>query len=139
MAIDNKNLDKTATFLQIPVALHKTTIGASVSDVEQMAFRAPFKGKIVAVHVHAVAITDTDDLARVDVKNATTSVLSATINPTAGSWVGGTLKTDGSADLAAGDKIGVFVTTGAGDSMTDLNVTVVIRPLAGDEAARPSA
>lgn len=136
--IDNKNIDKNATFILTPVVLQNDSIGASVSDVEQACFRAPFSGTIVSVHVHAVAITDADDGARVDIKKATTSVLSATINPTQGSFVAGTLKTDGTEDFVAGDKIGMFVTTGSGDSITDLSATIVIRANCADEAVRPS-
>jgi len=136
--IDNKNIDKGATFIRQVVTLTKDTIGASQTDVEQKSFRAPYSGTILSVHVHAVAITDADDGARVDVKKATTSVLTGTINPTAGSNVAGTLKTDGTQNFVAGDKLGVFVTTGVGDNITDLSVTLVVRANCADEAVRPS-
>jgi len=136
--IDNKNIDQSSTFLLIPIVLGNDSIGASVTDIEQDSFRAPFSGEIVSVHAYAVAITDSDDGARIDVKKDTTSVLSATINPTAATLVAGTLKTNGTEEFVAGDKIGVFVTTGAGDSITDLSVTVVIRPYTADRAVRPS-
>lgn len=137
--IDNHNLDPSGTAFRQVVLIQQAAIGASLADVEHNSFRAPYAGKIVSIHAYAVAITDADDGARLDVKKATTSVLSATINPTAVTQVAGTLKTDGTATFAAGDKIGLFVTTGAGDAITNLSVTIVIRPLLGEETTRPSA
>lgn len=136
--IDNKNIDPSATFIQHVVNLRAASVAASQSDIEQDSFRAPFAGKIVSVHATAVAITDADDSARIDVKKATTSVLTGTINPTAGSYVAGTMKSDGTEVFAAGDKIGVFVTTGGGDAITNMSVTVVMRALVGTLATRPS-
>lgn len=136
--IDNKNIDPSAKFMNIPVTLRVGSVAASQSDVEQDSFRAPFAGKIVSVHATAVAITDADDSARIDVKKATTSVLSATINPTAGSYVAGTVVSSGVEEFAAGDKIGLFATTGGSDLLTNVSVTVVIRAFCGKEATRPS-
>jgi hypothetical protein len=141
MSIDNKNLDKNATFVRIPVVLNVHTVAASQSDIEQASFRAPYAGKIVSIHAHVVGLTDADDSARWDVKKATTSVLTATVDPVAaGTTSAGTLKTDGTATFAAGDKLGVFVTTAGSDLVTQLSVTIVIRPLIGsDETGRPTA
>lgn len=137
--IDNKNIDKTATMLLIPIILKKDSIGASQSDIEFCSARMPYAGKVVSVHAYAVAITDADDSARVDVKKGSTSILSATINPTQSANVAGTLKTDGTASFVVGDKLGLFVTTGGSDAITDLCVTMVVRPLASEESTRPTA
>lgn len=136
--IDNKNIDPSSKFMNQVVILRAGSVAASQADIEQDSFRAPFAGKIVSVHATLVALTDADDSARIDVKKATTSVLTGTINPTAGSYVAGTVVSSGVETFAAGDKIGVFVTTGAGDLVTNMSVSVVIRALCGNEATRPS-
>lgn len=137
--IDNKNIDPTATMLRIPVVLAKDAVAASQSDIEQAAFRAPFAGTILSVHFHTVALTDADDSVRLDIKKGSTSVLSATVDPvSAGTVAAGTLKTDGTEDFVAGDKLALFATTGSGDAITSLSATLVIRPQAGSEAPRPT-
>lgn len=137
--IDNKNLDKNATFLLNPIVLGPVTVAASQAGIEQAAVRMPYSGKIVSIHFYTVGLTDSDDSVRLDVKKGATSVLSATVDPVAaGTTVAGTLKTDGSANFVAGDKLALFATTGAGDAITGGVATIVVRPLAADEASRPS-
>lgn len=138
MPIDNKVVDQEATMIRIPVVLQVAAVAASQADIEQAEFRAPYSGEIVSVHVHILAITDGDDSARIDVKKGTTSVLSAAINPTQDTVMAGTLKTDGTEEFVAGDKIGLFATTGGGDALTKVSATIVIRPYTGGRATRPS-
>lgn len=138
--IDNKNLDKDATFLLHPIVLGPVAVAASQSNIEQAAVRMPYSGKIVSIHFHTVALTDADDSVRLDVKKGSTSVLTATVDPVAaGTVAAGTLKTDGTARFVAGDKLALFATTGAGDAITGGSATMVVRPFAADEATRPSA
>jgi hypothetical protein len=136
--IDSKNMDPSASCIEHPILLKKDSIGASQTDIEFCSILMPFAGVVLSVNAYAVAITDADDSARVDVKKGSTSILSATINPTQATNVAGTLKTDGTATFASGDKLGLFVTTAGSDAITDLCVTVNVRPLAGSEASRPN-
>ncbi len=134
--IDNKNIDKTATMLRIPIVLGPVTVAASQNDVEQGAVRMPFSGKVLSVHFHTVALTDAEDSVRVTIKKATTSILSATVDPaSAGTVVAGVVATP---DFVAGDKLGLFALTGVGDAITGLTATIVVRPLASEEATRPT-
>jgi sugar/nucleoside kinase (ribokinase family) len=134
--IQDKNVDNTAAknnFAQTALNFF-LSVGAGVAGVIQGGWRAPWAGKIVSVIVYAATLTDADDSVRIDVQKNGVTVLSATVDPGAADTATvATLSATASVlAFAAGDKIQVVATTGAGDAMVG-TVSVMVRPRLGRE------
>lgn len=134
--IQDKNIDATAgknNHAHAALNFH-VNVGAGVAGVIQGGARMPWAGKIVGVSVYAATLTDADDSVRLDVQKNGTTVLSATVDPgAADTGTAATLSATASVlSFAAGDKIQVVATTGAGDAMVG-TVTVFVRPRVGRE------
>lgn len=134
--IRDKNVDQTANqnhHACMAINCH-LSLGAGVAGVIQGGWRAPFAGKIVSAALYCATLTDADDSVRIDVQKNGASVLSATQDPGAAD-TGSAMSLSATASLlafAAGDKIQVVATTGAGDAMVG-TCTIVVRPRIGRE------
>jgi hypothetical protein len=136
MPVRDKNIDHTANqnhHACMALNFH-INMGAGVAGVIQGGWRAPFAGKIISAAVYAATLTDADDSVRLDVQKNGASVLSATTDPgAADTGTAMSLSTTTSTiSFAAGDKIQVVGTTGAGDAMVG-TVSVIVRPRVGRE------
>jgi len=130
--IRNRNISNDNainTFAQQTVSL-AINAGASLAGVIHAAWRAPWAGKLIAAHVYAATITDADDSARVDLQLNGVTMLPATVDPVAADTMTSLAPT--TLAFAAGDKLQVVLTTGAGDALIG-NVILVVRPLLGTE------
>ena len=131
--IRSRNVDSASPgneFAQESVML-AISAAASQAGVIQSGWRAPYAGKVVSAHVYAATITDADDGVRIDLQKAGVTMLPATVDPVAADTMTSLAPTV--LTFAAGDKITVVATTGAGDAMIG-NVILIVRPLLGTEA-----
>lgn len=129
--IHNQNLDPTLCSGGWQSVYLPINVGASATAQIQSGHRIPFAGKLVSAYVYCATITDADDSARVDLFNNAASILPATIDPVTADTT--TSLAPNATTFAAGDKVTVRMTTGAGDAMVG-GVTLVYRPLMGAES-----
>lgn len=134
--IRDKNVDHTAgenDFACMALNFH-LSLGAGVAGVIQGGWRAPWAGKIVSAALYAATLTDADDSVRIDVQKNGTTVLTATTDPGAADTATAMAlsTTTSTISFAAGDKIQVVATTGAGDAMVG-TCSVIVRPRVGRE------
>lgn len=102
-------------------SLKEDAVAVSQSDAKLASFQAPFGFTISEVCVHCSAVVAT---ASVDVKEATTSILSSAITPVADTNTLGTISDGVIADNAA---VNIHVTTDGSGEITDLVVTLTCK------------
>lgn len=128
--LKDQDIDGNATVVQRVWSASKESVAQSQAAVAVRKFKPGVKFQVLGVEAWASAAHAN---ARVDVKIGSTTVLSSTIAPGTGSAAPtqGTLTTTtANRKGTASGVLSVLVTTGTGETITDLVVNVRWRPLA---------
>lgn len=128
MAIQDRNISKAAYAVRECVLLTAPATATGQSDLEVDEVIVGFPFEVVAVEIHATAVTATITC---DVKIGTTSVLASAVTPVANTATAGTLSTtltsrQGSASTST---LRFHYTSNGSGASTALKARVWIRPL----------
>jgi hypothetical protein len=143
--IRDRNLRSSSDFLKNPLQFNLAAVAQNQTAVETEAIIMPYAGVVTSIKFYAVAATSTNAIRAEFRKNGTTlNIQSATtvigtdgggaqtaVSATAALLTTGPGYVGGLPAFAAGDRISLYITTGASDTLTQMTATVVVRPLTG--------